>query len=90
MTCFISENRILLGTSTMLSCRNFLRSFSGLWGDTAARSVDKVCTVYCVFMVISANCNNKVDKCWKKPSKILKKCKIKTSFEEMLQVNFKF
>lgn len=30
VTCFISENRILLGTSTMLSCRNFLRSLRGL------------------------------------------------------------
>lgn len=30
VTCFISENRMRLGTSTMLSCRNFLRSHSGL------------------------------------------------------------
>lgn len=30
MTCFISENRILFGTSTMLSWRNFLLSQSGL------------------------------------------------------------
>lgn len=35
VTCFISENRMRLGTSTMLSCRNFLRSHSGLENVTA-------------------------------------------------------
>lgn len=30
VTCFISEKRILLETSTMLSCRNFRRSHRGL------------------------------------------------------------